>query len=120
VPRGTGTKLTWGNPPRRCDLVIEMTGMDRVVEHEAGDLVASVQAGIGLDRLAEALGVAGQRLALDPPARWLPDGAGPRSGRGTVGGVLATGVAGPLRLRYGSGRDHCPFRRQGGQERSRL
>jgi glycolate oxidase FAD binding subunit len=106
VPRGTGTKLTWGNPPRRCDMVVEMTGMDHVVEHEAGDLVATVQAGIGLDALAQALGAAGQRLALDPPSRWLPpDDAGPRSTRGTVGGVLATGVAGPLRLRYGSGRD---------------
>src|SRR5262249_33625238 len=46
---------------------------------------------------------AGQRLALDPPP-----GAGPAAGHdsapGTVGGVLATGVAGPLRLRYGTPR----------------
>ncbi len=53
-----------------------------------------------MDRLAEVLATAGQRLALDPPAA---DGLA--AGRGTVGGVLATGAAGPLRLRYGSGRD---------------
>ena len=99
VPRGTGTRLHWGYPPSRCDLVLELTAMDRVVEHAAGDLVVTVQAGLALDRLAEVLRAAGQRLALDPPP-----GAGSR-GRGTVGGVLATGVAGPLRLRYGSGRD---------------
>ena len=91
--RGTGTRLHWGNPPERCDLVIDTTGLDEVTEHAAGDLVATVQAGVRLDRLAEVLGPAGQRLALDPP------------GGGTVGGVLATGAAGPLRLRYGTPRD---------------
>ena len=95
LPRGTGSKLHWGNPPERADLVIQTTSMDRVIEHAAGDLVASVEAGVSLDRLAEVLRTAGQRLALDPPA----------SSRGTVGGLLATGVAGPLRLRYGTGRD---------------
>lgn len=93
VVRGSGTRLHWGNPPERCDLVIETTGLDEVVEHAAGDLVATVQAGVRLERLSEVLGAAGQRLALDPP------------GGGTVGGVLATGVAGPLRLRYGTPRD---------------
>jgi glycolate oxidase FAD binding subunit len=107
VPRGAGSKLDWGYPPRRCDLVIDMTGMDQVIEHEAGDLVASVQAGITLDRLTQVLSAAGQRLALDPPPVQRPpaSGAGHGPTRGTVGGVLAAGVAGPLRLRYGSGRD---------------
>ena len=105
VPRGTGTRLHWGNPPERCELVIETTSLDQIVEHAAGDLVATVQAGLRLDRLAEVLGSAGQRLALDPPAlnRQAPGRAS--STGGTVGGVLATGAAGPLRLRYGTGRD---------------
>jgi glycolate dehydrogenase FAD-binding subunit len=107
VPRGAGTRLHWGNPPERCDLVIETTSLDQVIEHEAGDLVATVQAGLTLDRLAEVLGSAGQRLALDPPALGRPASARgrPTSTRGTIGGVLATGTAGPLRLRYGTGRD---------------
>ena len=103
LPRGTGSKLAWGNPPERADLVVETTGMDRVIEHAAGDLVASVEAGVGLDRLAQVLKTAGQRLALDPPSLCQP-ALGQRA-RGTVGGVLASGVAGPLRLRYGTGRD---------------
>ncbi len=101
VPRGTGSRLDWGSPPERCDLIIETMRLDQVVEHAAGDLVATVQAGVRLDRLAEVLGAAGQRLALDPPA--LPGAAG--GAGGTVGGVLATGAAGPLRLRYGTPRD---------------
>ncbi len=92
VPRGRGTKLHWGCPPARADLVIDMTRMNRIVEHAAGDLVASVQAGTDLDYLAAALGSAGQRLAID-------------AGEGTVGGLVGTGAAGPLRLRYGTPRD---------------
>jgi glycolate oxidase FAD binding subunit len=108
IPRGTGTRLHWGYPPRRCDLIVDMTAMDQVIEHAAGDLVATVQAGVTLERLADVLGAAGQRLALDPPAgRPAGDGADPpdRVTAGTVGGVLATGVTGPLRFRYGSPRD---------------
>jgi glycolate oxidase FAD binding subunit len=110
VPRGTGTRLHWGNSPERCDVVIETTLLDQVVEHAAGDLVVIVQAGLSLDRLAEVLGSAGQHLALDPPALSPPVPGRPAPGRpastrGTVGGVLATGAAGPLRLRYGTGRD---------------
>lgn len=109
VPRGTGSRLHWGTPPQRCDLVVEMTRMDRVIEHAAGDLTATVQAGVSLEQLADVLAAAGQRLALDPPASAPAPatGAGPglRLTRGTIGGVLATGAAGPLRLRYGSPRD---------------
>ncbi|HEX9064254.1 MAG TPA: FAD-binding oxidoreductase [Streptosporangiaceae bacterium] len=93
VVRGSGTRLHWGNPPERCDLIIDTSGLTEIVEHAAGDLVATVQAGVRLDELAAVLGRAGQRLALDPP------------GGGTIGGVLAAGAAGPLRLRYGTPRD---------------
>jgi glycolate dehydrogenase FAD-binding subunit len=110
VPRGSGTRLHWGYQPERCDLVIDTTLMDRVIEHEAGDLVATIQAGLSLERLADVLAAAGQRLALDPPVLRPPAptwsaSSQPALTRGTVGGVLATGAAGPLRLRYGTGRD---------------
>ncbi|MFI6812242.1 FAD-binding oxidoreductase [Nonomuraea sp. NPDC050328] len=94
VPVGGGTKLDWGGPPERCDVLLDLCCLDRVLEHAAGDLVVRVQAGLTLDRLAAALAAAGQELALDLP---LP-GA-------TVGGTLATGLAGPRALRYGTPRD---------------
>ena len=103
VPRGTGTKLAWGRPPDRCDLVVDMLGLDQVLEHEAGDLVARVQAGIRISELADVLGRAGQELALDVPSQ--PASGNGDGGRGTVGGVLATGLAGLRRLRFGAPRD---------------
>lgn len=102
VPRGGGTKLSWGADPERADLVIDTTRMNRVIEHAAGDLVASVEAGVTLDELARVLAKAGQRLALDGPGI---SGPGIDSRASTVGGVIATNLAGPLRLRYGAPRD---------------
>jgi glycolate oxidase FAD binding subunit len=93
VPRGAGTGFGWGAPPSRCDLVVDLRAMDQVIEHEAGDLVVRVQAGMTIGQLASALASAGQELALDVPAD------------ATVGGVVATGTTGPRRLRYGAPRD---------------
>ena len=72
-------------------------GLDRIVEHNAGDLTAVVDArACGWRELqARRAGEAGQMLALDPPRRR----------RATLGGVVATADSGPLRHRYGSARD---------------
>jgi glycolate oxidase FAD binding subunit len=93
VPRGGGSRLSWGTPPSRCDLVIDMSRMAAVAEHAAGDLVARVQAGARMGDVAAVLAEAGQELALDVPAD------------ATVGGIVASGLAGPRRLRYGTPRD---------------
>ncbi|WP_300609318.1 FAD-binding oxidoreductase [Trebonia sp.] len=93
VPRGSGSRLGWGVPPDRCDLLVDTRRMDAVVEHAAGDLVAKVQAGALMNHVLGVLGAAGQEIALDVP------------GTATVGGVVASGLCGPRRLRYGSPRD---------------
>src|SRR5712692_1604483 len=56
VARGGGTKLGWGAPPRRCDVVVDTLRLDRVVEHAAGDLVVRAQAGVTIEHLAGVLG----------------------------------------------------------------
>ncbi len=94
VARGAGTKLGQGVPPRRADVLLDLARMDRVLEHEAGDLVARVQPGVPLDALQAGLGERRQRLALDPPEA----GA-------TVGGVVSAAASGPLRHRFGTPRD---------------
>ncbi|MEV7007893.1 FAD-binding oxidoreductase [Streptosporangium sp. NPDC051022] len=106
VPAGGGTKLGWGNPPERCDLLVDTRRLTldggSTVEHSRGDLVARVGAGLPIGSLASFHGSAfrgsslhgRQELALDSP---LP--------AGTVGGTLATAIAGPRRFRYGTARD---------------
>ena len=93
VVRGGGSRLDWGMPASRCDMVIDTSLMSRVVEHAAGDLVARVQAGARMGDVAAVLAQAGQEIALDVP------------GDASVGGVVASGLAGPRRLRYGTPRD---------------
>jgi len=95
LPRGGGTKLDWGRPPRRADLVLSTTRLDRVLEHAWADMTATVEAGCTVARLQHALAEQGQRLACDP--LW-PE-------RATIGGILATNDNGPLRARFGALRD---------------
>jgi glycolate oxidase FAD binding subunit len=94
VPRGAGTKLTWGRPPERADLVVDLSRMSAVQDHAAGDLIVDVQAGTPLTAVQDAVAGAGQQLALDDPL-----------GGATVGGALATNLSGARRVRYGSARD---------------
>ncbi len=68
-------------------------GLNRILEHDPGDLTCTVEAGVRLSELRAALAAAGQRLSLDPP------------GDPTVGALLARNVSGPLRHRFGAPRD---------------
>ena len=95
MPRGGGTKLDWGRPPRPADLVLSTTRLDRVMEHAWADMTATVEAGCTVARLQHTLAEHGQRLACDP--LW-PE-------RATIGGILATNDTGPLRARFGGLRD---------------
>jgi glycolate oxidase FAD binding subunit len=95
IPRGGGTKLSWGNPPSRVDVILSTARLDKIIEHPWADLTVSVEAGCTVQKLQSALAKHGQRLALDPlwPAQ------------ATIGGVLSTNDSGSLRLRFGALRD---------------
>jgi glycolate oxidase FAD binding subunit len=96
-PVGGGTKLGWA-PPAGEDVRHVSTGrLDRIVEHNAGDLTAVLEAGVPLAEAQRGFAEAGQRLALDPPLG--------EDDRATIGGVVATADSGPLRARYGAARD---------------
>lgn len=95
VPRGGGHALTLGAPPVRVDLVLDLTGLTRIVEDRPEDLVVSAETGLTAGTLASRLHPRGQRLPVDPPG-W--------AGR-TLGGLVATNSHGPLRARYGTLRD---------------
>jgi glycolate dehydrogenase FAD-binding subunit len=108
--RGGGTKLGWGRPVPEPDLEICMNGLGRVLEHNAGDFTAVLQAGAPLAVAQNTIAEAGQMLALDPPlSPWGgagDDAAIEASDAGaTIGGIVATNDSGPLRQRYGGVRD---------------
>lgn len=95
IPWGGGTKMALGAPPPEGGLVVGTRRLDRVVEHEPGDLTATVQAGIRMAPLQAALGAKGQWFSLDPPL----------AAQATLGGVLAANASGPCRHLYGTARD---------------
>jgi glycolate oxidase FAD binding subunit len=95
VPRGGASKIGWGNPPVRANLILSTTRLNRVIEHAWADLTVSVESGCTIQNLQSTLAQHGQRIAVDP--LW-PE-------RATVGGILSTNDSGPLRLRYGALRD---------------
>ncbi len=90
VAVGAGTKLDWGATPTGVDVLIDVARLSGVYDHDAVNELATIGAGTPLRAIRAALGPAGQRLALDVGS----PGA-------TLGGVIATNEAGPLRLAFG-------------------
>jgi glycolate oxidase FAD binding subunit len=95
VPRGSGTKLTWGALPTRFDVLLSTTRLVTGLEHNAGDLTATIPAGMRLATANATLASARQWLPLDP---FYEE-------RATIGGLLATNDSGPRRQQHGTPRD---------------
>jgi glycolate oxidase FAD binding subunit len=95
VIRGGGTKLGWGAVPAPFHVLLDVSRLNRVLDHRSGDLTVSVEAGARLRDVNELLRQRGQWLALDPP---FAEAA-------TIGGLLATNDSGPARHRFGTPRD---------------
>ena len=87
---------TWMPPDAPADLALSTRALARVADIAPADLVATVETGVGVATLGRELAARGVWLPLDPPG--LPD----RS----LGSILATGTAGPLRHGFGPVRDH--------------
>jgi glycolate oxidase subunit GlcD len=91
VPSGAATWLDAGNPLKSATIMVSTTRLNRVLDHEPADLVASAQAGVTLETFNQRLESGGQWLPLDPPD----------DGRATLGGVVATGLGGAQKCGYG-------------------
>jgi len=93
---------TWCPPDAPADLVVTTTALDRVTTVAPSDLVATIQAGAASGAVQRRLGAERVWLAWDAPGR-------PQR---SLGSIVATATAGPLRHRYGPIRDHilgCTF-----------
>lgn len=76
--------------------VLDLGALTGITAYDPAECVVTVLAGTPVRQLADALAVHGQYLPWDPPI----GGA-----EATVGGMIATGVSGPGRYRYGGVRD---------------
>lgn len=121
VPWGGGTRMTKGTPPSRLDLVICTERLIKVVDIDAGNLTVTVQAGVRLFDLQEA--VAGEENRCYVPVERggkesdenicsLRENRGcfvpldvSSGNRATIGGIIAANDSGPRRLLYGLPRD---------------
>ncbi|HEY7026550.1 MAG TPA: FAD-binding oxidoreductase [Gemmatimonadales bacterium] len=90
---GAGTWLAADAP---ADLSLSTRSLNRLIALNPADLVATVQPGMPIESLQSELSAKGMWLAMDPPGR--PER--------TIGSIVATGTAGPLRLGFGPVRDH--------------
>ena len=96
IPMGGRSKLGIGMPPRKYDVALDVSRMNRVLAYEPGDLTLGVEPGVRFAELSKQL--AGER-------QLLPLGS-PFAERATMGGIVAAGSDSPLRYGYGGMRDY--------------
>jgi glycolate oxidase FAD binding subunit len=93
--RGGGTKAFYGGAP--IGDVLDLRPLAGISSYEPSELVVTVRAGTPLAELEAVLAEQGQCLPFEPP-RFAPGG--------TVGGMVAAGLAGPARAAVGGVRDY--------------
>ena len=100
-PAGLGSRLNWGPPVMGASATVSCRRLSGIVEHSPGDFTVTALAGTPLVELQAELARHRQWLALDWP--W---GSGPNGqASGSLGGLVARGLAGGLRQRYLGVRD---------------
>ncbi len=96
LPRGGGTKTALSAPHAPDVAVLDLSGLDGVVDYEPSEFVLTALAGTRLAVVERTLAEHGQCLPFDP----LLVGAG-----ATLGGSIGAGLSGPGRYRRGGVRD---------------
>ena len=113
LPAGLASRLDWGAPVAPCT-VVSCGALSGIREHSPGDFTVTVGAGTPLEELQEALAPHRQWLAIDPPfatgssavpGLGLGQPTAPGQGQGSIGGLVARGLAGGYRERYLGVRD---------------
>ncbi|WP_250029265.1 FAD-binding oxidoreductase [Paractinoplanes maris] len=94
LARGSGSKIDWGRPRDRVDVLIDSGRLNGLWDHDVAGATVEVATGTPVRALQAALALQGQRLPVDPPSRTA-----------TVGGMLAVNESGPLRYRFGTPAD---------------
>lgn len=99
---GCGSKRALGRP-NQSDMTLDLSGLSGITLYEPEELVLSARAGTPLSEIEAAVAASGQDLAFEPPDYSVV--LGTPAGRATIGGVLATNLSGPRRVKAGAARD---------------
>ncbi|CCD86031.1 glycolate oxidase, subunit GlcE [Bradyrhizobium sp. ORS 285] len=83
--------------------VLDLSALSAVVSYEPNELIVTAQAGAPLGDLLSLIDSKSQQFAFDPMDTGPLLGT---TGRGTLGGMIAAGLAGSRRVRAGGVRDH--------------
>jgi glycolate oxidase FAD binding subunit len=100
---GHGSKRTIGQP-MATNAVLDLAALNRVTDYEPNELILTVQAGAPLADVLSLIDSKNQEFAFEPMDTSVLLGTPP--GAGTIGGMLAAGLAGPRRIKSGGARDH--------------
>jgi glycolate oxidase subunit GlcD len=92
MPAGNLSWIDVGNRVAEVDLILSTRRMAQMIRHEPADLVATAEAGLTLAEFQKQLAERGQWLPVDPPD----------DGTATLGGIVATGLSGPLTSGFGA------------------
>jgi glycolate oxidase FAD binding subunit len=100
---GQGSKHALGRPSQ-TDFTLDLSGLAGVTLYEPAELVLSARAGTPIAEIEALLAENNQQLGFEP----MDYGPllGEEAGQGTLGGVIATNLSGPRRLKAGAARDH--------------
>lgn len=90
---------------QRADTNLDLTGLSGITLYEPEELILSARAGTPLAEIEQALAEKNQMLAFEPPN--LSPLLGLDAARtGSIGGLVASNLAGPRRIQAGAVRDH--------------
>jgi glycolate oxidase FAD binding subunit len=96
---GSGSKSGYGRPVD-ADATLSLNGLSGIRDYQPDELVLTAWAGTPLSEIVAALTEKRQHLAFEPAL------SNALLGGGTIGGIIATNLAGPRRPTAGAARDH--------------
>jgi glycolate oxidase FAD binding subunit len=102
---GTGTKRAFGHAVK-TNAVLDCSNLSGILFYEPEELVISARAGTPLAEIEAALTEKNQLFHFEPGNFPGLLGAGAQTGTGTIGGLVASNLGGPRRIKVGSARDH--------------
>src|ERR1700681_4331135 len=99
---GHGSKRQVGQP-MATNALLDLSALNAVTSYEPNELIITVQAGAPLADVLSLIDSKNQQFAFEPidtaALLGMPN-------KGTIGGMIGAGLAGPRRIKAGGARDH--------------